>query len=56
MTEDVRRMLMGLAREDYLKRVEQRKAEERALEEEVKRRKELAEKSGHTSEQGENNK
>lgn len=42
MTDSVRRMLMGLAQEDYMKEVERRKAEERELAEEVKRRKEYA--------------
>ena len=44
MTDTVRRMLMGLAQEDYMKEVERRKAEERELTEEVKRRQEVARK------------
>ena len=43
MTDAVRRMLMGLAQEDYMKEVERRKAEERELEAEVKRRQQLDE-------------
>ena len=39
MTDAVRRMLMGLAQEDYMKKVEERKAMERELEAEVERRK-----------------
>ena len=41
MTDAVRRMLMGLAQEDYMKAVEKRKAEERELEAEIQRRKEF---------------
>ena len=44
MTDSVRRMLMGLAQEEYMKEVERRKAEERELAEEVKRRQEIARK------------
>lgn len=37
MTDAVKRALMGLAREDYMKMVEERKKQERELEAEVKR-------------------
>ena len=37
MTDAVKRALMGLAQEDYMKMVEERKAKERELEAEVKR-------------------
>ena len=37
MTEAVKRSLMGLAQEDYMKMVEKRKAQERELEAEVER-------------------
>lgn len=51
MTDSVRRMLMGLAQEDYMKAVEKRKAEERELAEEVKRRKEHARGNRQTDKQ-----
>lgn len=39
MTDAVKRMLMGLARDEYMELVEKRKAAERELEAEVERRK-----------------
>ena len=49
MTDAVKRMLMGLAQDDYMKEVEKRKALDRELEAEVKRGKESAAKEGQGS-------
>lgn len=56
MTDAVRRMLMGLAQDDYMKEVERRKAEERELEAEVERIKEKAAKDGYSRKSPKNNK
>lgn len=56
MTDAVRRMLMGLAQEDYMKEVERRKAEEREMEAEVKKIREKAAKDGYSKKSSADNK